>query len=667
MFKNRANVIRLVLFLIFGIIVWNLYQRGAKTPEADAANRVSYSQMLEYAQKGQVLSATVNPGNELLAMVTPVEPASEEKAKPAVVTVTPAETAEKPVAAEAKEAAPVSVAPVGSKAPAVTSPRMLVTTMPNSENDLTRLLSTSADVTYKKAEKPSMWFPLLIGFGPILLLVGLYIWFMRKSAGMGGSNGQAANFGKSKGKMVDPASNKTRFSDVAGCEEAVAEVAEVVEFLRSPERFTRVGGKMPHGLLLSGPPGTGKTLLARAMAGEAGVPFFSMSGSDFVEMFVGVGAARVRDTFEMAKKNAPSIVFIDEIDAVGRKRSSGGVGGGNDEREQTLNQLLTAMDGFEANSGVVVIAATNRAELLDDALKRPGRFDREVAVGLPDRLGRAKILAVHAQKVTVDVNVDWDIIARGTPGFSGAELASLINEAAIATSRGNRLVITMKDLEWARDRVMMGAEKLSGLKNPTERRITAYHEAGHAIVARMIEGTDPVHKVTIVPRGRSLGLTMQLPKEDSMNFEYQELRDRIAVLMGGRAAEVVGLKVKTAGASNDIGRATQMARRMVAVWGMDDDIGLVSVDGEYGAQPGYDNGWSEPWKKMVDDKVGKMLREEYLRACTILKDHFAMFDHISLVLLDKETLDGDEFEALVLEGLNKANPIAIAHDPVPAD
>ena len=658
MFKNRTNLIRLVLFLLVGIVAWNLFQRGSKNPEADAANRVSYSQMIEYARQGQVLSATIGPGNELLAMVTPVEPAA--KASPADPAAVAPLTED-----EAPPATTPAVAPaVAVKAPVVTAPRMLVTTMPSAENDLTRLLGASADVTYKKAEKPSAWFPLLLGFGPILLLVGLWIWFMRKSAGAAGGPGAMAGFGKSKGKMVDPASNKTRFADVAGCEEAVSEVAEVVQFLKDPDRFTLVGGKMPHGVLLSGPPGTGKTLIARAMAGEAGVPFFTMAGSDFVEMFVGVGAARVRDTFEQAKKMAPAIIFIDEIDAVGRKRSSGPHGGGNDEREQTLNQLLTAMDGFDPNSGVVVIAATNRAELLDEALKRPGRFDREIPVGLPDRLGRAKILAVHAQGVTVDVNVDWDILARGTPGFSGAELANLINEAALATSRANRLVITMKDLEWARDRVMMGAEKLSGLKNPVERRITAYHEAGHAVVARMIEGTDPVHKVTIVPRGRSLGLTMQLPKEDSMNMEYQDLRDRIAVLMGGRAAEEVGLKVKTAGASNDFSRASQMARRMIASWGMDDEIGPVSVDGEYGAQPGYDNGWSETWKKQIDEKVATLLREEYKRACQILTTHFALFDHISSVLLDKETLDADEFEALVVEGLAQAGearpePVAI--------
>lgn len=659
MFKNRTNIIRLVLFLLLALLAWNLFQRGASSPEAAAANRVSYSQMLEYAQKGQVLSATVGDGHELMAMVAPVEPAAaKEEAVPSL----PVDQA-KPVADPA--ATPDVVAPAKKPAaPVVTGPKLLVTTMPNAENDLTRLLSTQSDVTYKKAEKPSIWFPILLGFGPILLLVGLYIWFMRKSAGANGGPGQMMGFGKSKAKMVDPASNKTRFSDVAGCDEALAEVAEVVEFLRQPDRFTKVGGKMPHGLLLSGPPGTGKTLMARAMAGEAGVPFFTMSGSDFVEMFVGVGAARVRDTFEQAKKNAPSIVFIDEIDAVGRKRSSGPHGGGNDEREQTLNQLLTAMDGFDPNSGVVVIAATNRAELLDDALKRPGRFDREVAVGLPDRLGRAKILAVHAKSVTVDVNVNWDVIARGTPGFSGAELASLINEAALATSRANRLAITMKDLEWARDRVMMGAEKLSGLKNPVERRITAYHEAGHAIVARMIEGTDPVHRVTIVPRGNALGLTMQLPKEDSMNMEYTDLRNRIAILMGGRAAEEVGLKVKTAGASNDFDRAAQMARRMIAVWGMDDDIGPVSVDGQYGAQPGLDNGWSQDWKKMVDDKVATLLRHEYNRACNILTTHFEMFNDISLVLLEQETLDAEQFEALVVKWLSQTTIPAIV-EPAP--
>ncbi len=661
MFKSRANIVRLVLLVIGLIIAWNLFQRGVTSPDVAAKDRISYSQMLEYAEKGQVLSATVGPGNELVAMVAPLEAAP--KALDETVTSVAPNASTKP--SDPKTTATASANPPltqpavvpsatndKAKGPVLTVPRLLSTTMPNAENDLTRLLSRQSDVSYKQAERASVWPMIFMTFGPVLLMVGLFYWLMRRSGGAG--PGQAMSFGKSKAQMVDPKTNKVRFTDVAGCDEAKAEVAEVVEYLRDPVRFEKVGGKMPHGLLMSGPPGTGKTLLARAMAGEAGVPFFSMAGSDFVEMFVGVGAARVRDTFEQAKKHAPSIIFIDEIDAVGRQRSSGPHGGGNDEREQTLNQLLTAMDGFDDNAGVVVIAATNRADMLDEALKRPGRFDREVAVGLPDRLGRAQILAVHAKKIVVDMSVDWDVIARGTPGFSGAELANLINEAALAASRGNRLSVSHKDLEWARDRVMMGAEKLSGLKNEKERRITAYHEAGHALVARMIDGTDPVHKITIVPRGRSLGLTMQLPKEDSMNYERSELRDRIAVLMGGRAAEEVGLQVYTAGASNDFSRAAQMARRMVAVWGMDDEIGPVSVDGEYGAQPGYDNGWSQVWKEKVDEKVAGILREEYARARSILQNNFAMFEHISLVLLEKETLDADEFEALVVEGLAKA-------------
>lgn len=649
--QHRTLLVRMALLLAAVFFAWFFFSSRESVSLEGSATSISYSKMLDYIDRDQISSATFNPTSGLLLAV-----------------LVPTKDAEVPAAAPARSssAAQVSVpaSSASSSAPAVgrsaqkaldyvkdhtgLSPlgmRSVKTIMPPDDTDSLKKLGLAADLTVKGPQGSSWGMTLFLGFGPILLMVGLFWWLMRRQSGAG--PGQAMSFGKSKVQAVDPANNKVRFGDVAGCDEAKAEVSEVVEFLKNPHQYARVGGKMPHGLLLSGPPGTGKTLLAKAIAGEANVPFFFTSGSDFVEMFVGVGASRVRDTFAQAKAMAPSIIFIDEIDAVGRHRSSGTGGGGNDEREQTLNALLVEMDGFKGSEGVIVIAATNRADMLDEALRRPGRFDREVAVGLPDRLGRAQILAVHARQVTVDAAVDWDVIARGTPGFSGAELASLINEAALAAARAGQTVVTMANLEWARDRVMMGAEKISGLKNEKERRITAYHEAGHALVARFVEGADPVHKITIVPRGRSLGLTMQLPQEDASNYDREDMLTRLAVLMGGRAAEDVALGLRTAGASNDFARAASLARKMVSSWGMDDDIGPISFDGEQGVPPGYDNGWSESWKRQVDDTVSRLLRDQYQRARLILLERRETLEVVGKALLEEETLDAARFEELV--------------------
>ena len=434
------------------------------------------------------------------------------------------------------------------------------------------LRKSNVQIYGKAEEEPSLLTTIFISWFPMILLIGVWIFFMRRMQGGAGGGGGAFSFGKSKARKLDEESNKVRFRDVAGCNEAKEDVQEIVDFLREPKRFQRLGGRIPRGLLLVGPPGTGKTLLAKAIAGEAGVPFFTISGSDFVEMFVGVGAARVRDMFETAKKNEPCIIFIDEIDAVGRQRGAG-LGGGNDEREQTLNQLLVEMDGFDSGANVIVIAATNRPDVLDPALLRPGRFDRQVVVPLPDIRGRDQILNVHMRKIPVGKDVDSMVIARGTPGFSGADLANLVNEAALFAARRNGRVVKMCDFENAKDKIMMGAERRAMVMSEDERRNTAYHESGHAVVARLMPKSDPVHKVTIVPRGRALGLTMQLPKEDRYAYDRQYLLTRIAILFGGRIAEEVFMNQMTTGASNDFERATQMARDMVMRYGMSDRLG----------------------------------------------------------------------------------------------
>lgn len=515
---------------------------------------------------------------------------------------------------------------------------------PGDRTTFERLEAAGVDVEILPASVPSaslLSSPLFLTLLSTGLIV-LVILYLGRRAGGGVGPGSVLGMSKTRARAVDPGSNPTRLADVAGCDEAKREVAEIVEFLKRPDDYVRVGARGPQGVLMSGPPGTGKTLLAKAIAGEAGVPFFSTSGSDFVEMFVGVGAARVRDMFAQAKAHAPSIVFIDEIDAIGRSRGSG-MQQGHDEREQTLNALLVEMDGFSSNSGVVIIAATNRPEILDAALRRPGRFDREVTVALPDRAGRARILALHASRVPVDPAVDWDTVARGTPGFSGADLANVINEAAIGAARERRNVVTAGDLDEARDKVTMGAARQGGLTNATERKIVAYHEAGHAVVAHFDPHADPVHKVTILPRGQALGVTMQLPQEDIQNHDRSRLQTMIRVLLGGRAAEDVALNTATVGAANDFERASHLARNMVARWGMS-PLGTMVVNADSGIQGTQ---WSHHWLQKVDDAVAALLAESYTAACAVLTRNRAALDAVAHALLEHETLDAEAFGRLV--------------------
>jgi len=506
------------------------------------------------------------------------------------------------------------------------------------------LMKYGVTVEAKPEEEPSLLMNIFVSWFPMLLLIGVWIFFMRQM--QGGGRGGAFSFGKSRARMLDENQNQVTFADVAGVDEAKEEVAELVEFLRDPSKFQKLGGRIPRGVLMVGSPGTGKTLLARAIAGEAKVPFFSISGSDFVEMFVGVGAARVRDMFEQAKKNAPCIVFIDEIDAVGRQRGAG-LGGGNDEREQTLNQLLVEMDGFEGTSGVIVIAATNRPDVLDPALLRPGRFDRQVVVPLPDIRGREQILLVHMRKVPIAPDVDASIIARGTPGFSGADLANLVNEAALFAARGSKRLVDMDDFERAKDKVIMGAERRSMVMPEEERRNTAYHESGHAVVARLLPKTDPVHKVTIIPRGRALGVTMQLPLEDRYSFNRDYLLNNICVLFGGRVAEELFMNQMTTGASNDFKRATEMARRMVTEWGMSDALGPMVYgenEGEVflGRSVTTHQNMSEETLKAVDKEVRDIIDQQYALARRLLEENRDKVEAMAKALLEWETIDADQ-------------------------
>jgi cell division protease FtsH len=467
----------------------------------------------------------------------------------------------------------------------------------------------------------------------------------------GGGKGGAFSFGKSRARMLDQDTNTVTFSDVAGCDEAKEEVKEIVDYLRDPSKYQSLGGRIPHGILLCGSPGTGKTLLAKAIAGEAKVPFFSISGSDFVEMFVGVGAARVRDMFEQAKKNAPCIIFIDEIDAVGRQRGAG-LGGGNDEREQTLNQLLVEMDGFDTNSTVIVIAATNRPDVLDPALQRPGRFDRQVVVPLPDIRGREQILSVHMRKVPISADVNAEIIARGTPGFSGADLANLVNEAALFAARRNKRLVDMEDFESAKDKIMMGAERKSMVMSEDEKKNTAYHESGHAVVAKLLPKSDPVHKVTIIPRGRALGVTMQLPEEDRYAYDRGYLLDRIAILFGGRIAEEVFMHQMTTGASNDFERATQMARDMVTRYGMSDALGPMVYgenEGEVflGRSITTHKNVSEATMQKVDSEIRRIIDEQYALARRLLEENRDKVEAMAQALLEWETIDADQINDIM--------------------
>ena len=528
----------------------------------------------------------------------------------------------------------------------------------------TKLIDTLVDrkipFEVRQAEGPSLLKSILVNALPLILIVGVWIYLMRQMQGGGGKG--AMSFGKSKARLLDQDTNRVTFEDVAGVEESKEEVQEIVEFLRDPSRFQKLGGRMPSGILMTGSPGTGKTLLAKAIAGEARVPFFSISGSDFVEMFVGVGASRVRDMFEQAKKNAPCIIFIDEIDAVGRHRGAGH-GGGNDEREQTLNQLLVEMDGFEGGEGIIVIAATNRPDVLDPALLRPGRFDRQVEVPLPDIRGREQILKVHMRKVPIGKSVDAAVIARGTPGFSGADLANLVNEAALFAARGAKKLVEMDDFEFAKDKVMMGAERRSVVMPEEERLNTAYHESGHAVVAEVLrEFTDPVHKVTIIPRGRALGVTMQLPVEDRYSHDRDYLLARIAVLMGGRIAEEIFMKQMTTGASNDFEVATNMVYNMVARWGMSDALGTrMYAESEQEMMTGQKKRMSAKTSELVDSEISRIIDEQYDRAKKILEEKSDIVEMMTKSLIEFETIDSKQ----IAEIMNGDEPTPPADLPAP--
>ncbi len=523
--------------------------------------------------------------------------------------------------------------------------KSFASTTPNNQEDLVkRLEARNVDIKVKPPGGMSAG-TILLQLLPIIIMVGIWIFFMRQM--QGGARG-AMGFGKSKAKMLTENRNRVTFEDVAGVDEAKEELSEIVDFLKDPGKFQRLGGKIPKGALMVGPPGTGKTLLGRAVAGEAGVPFFYISGSDFVEMFVGVGASRVRDMFEQAKKNSPCIIFIDEIDAVGRQRGAG-LGGGNDEREQTLNQMLVEMDGFETGQGIIVIAATNRPDVLDPALLRPGRFDRQVVVPLPDIRGREQILNVHMRKVPIGADVKADVIARGTPGFSGADLANLVNEAALFAARRNGRVVEMEDFERAKDKIMMGAERKSMVMSEEERRNTAYHESGHAIVAKLLPKADPVHKVTIIPRGRALGVTMQLPEQDRYAYDRDYLLSRIAVLFGGRIAEELFMNQMTTGASNDFERATQMARDMVTRYGMSDVLGpMVYAENEgevfLGRSITKTTHMSEATMQKVDSEIRRIIDEQYALARRLLESNRDKVEAMTKALLEWETIDADQID-----------------------
>jgi cell division protease FtsH len=537
------------------------------------------------------------------------------------------------------------------------------------------LLANGVEIKVVPPEQPSMLMQLLVSFGPMLLLIGVWVFFMRQMQGGGAGGRGAMSFGKSKARMLEEDQIKVTFADVAGCDEAKEEVAEMVDFLRDPAKYQKLGGKIPRGALMIGPPGTGKTLLARAIAGEAKVPFFTISGSDFVEMFVGVGASRVRDMFEQAKKHAPCIIFIDEIDAVGRQRGAG-LGGGNDEREQTLNQLLVEMDGFEGNEGIIVIAATNRPDVLDKALLRPGRFDRQVTVGLPDVRGREQILKVHLKKVPTADDVTVKYIAQGTPGFSGADLANLINEAALFAARMNKRIVSMVDLEKAKDKLIMGAERHSMVMSEKEKKMTAYHEAGHAIVGKTVPEHDPVYKVSIMPRGRALGVTMFLPETDQYSASKQKLDSMISSLYGGRIAEemIFGWEQVSTGASNDIERATDLARNMVTKWGLSQRLGPLAYSEEegevfLGRSVTQHKSVAEDTARVIDEEIRSVIDKNYERAESILKENIDILHAMSDALMKYETIDKYQIDDLMArkqvrapEGWDDTPPPASAND-----
>ena len=525
------------------------------------------------------------------------------------------------------------------------------TMTPSKDQDLVRVLrEKGVRIVVVPPEQTSWYMNILISWFPMILLLGIWIFFMRQ---MQSGGGKALSFGKSKARLMNEDKNKITFKDVAGVDEAKEELHEIIEFLKEPQKFNKLGGKIPKGVLLVGPPGTGKTLLAKAIAGEANVPFFSISGSDFVEMFVGVGASRVRDLFEQGKKNSPCIIFIDEIDAVGRHRGAG-LGGGHDEREQTLNQLLVEMDGFENNEGVILIAATNRPDVLDPALLRPGRFDRQVMVDRPDVKGREGVLKVHTATVPLTENVDLKTIARGTPGFTGADLANLVNEAALLAARDDKKCVGNDDFESAKDKVLMGVERRSMVISEKEKRTTAYHEAGHALVALKLPGTDPLHKVTIIPRGRALGVTMQLPEDEKHTYPRNFLYNNLAIFMGGRVAEEICLGQMTTGAGNDIERATEMARKMVCEWGMSEKMGPLTYGTKeeqvfLGKDFSQQKNFSDQTAKLIDQEVKALVMSGYEKACEIITEHRDSLEKMALALLDRETLNASEIKEIINE------------------
>ncbi len=519
---------------------------------------------------------------------------------------------------------------------------------PVNDKYLDLLVESGAQVTFEKPDEAGLFTQIILTWLPLIVLIGFFVFFMRQVQSGGG---RAMSFGKSKAKLLNSSNKKVTFADVAGVDEAKQEVQEIVEFLKDPKRFTSLGGRIPKGVLLMGSPGTGKTLLARAIAGEAGVPFFSISGSEFVEMFVGVGASRVRDLFEQGKENAPCLVFIDEIDAVGRHRGAG-LGGGHDEREQTLNQLLVEMDGFESKEGVILIAATNRPDVLDPALLRPGRFDRRVVVGAPDVKGREGILKVHTRKIPMNADVDLPVVARGTPGFSGADLEILVNEAALQAARRGKKSVHMVDFEFAKDKVMLGTPRRSMIISDAEKKNTAYHESGHALVARLIPGADPVHKVTIIPHGMALGLTQQLPEEDKYTMNKSNLLTRIRVLLGGRAAERVIFNDTTTGAGNDIQRATELARRMVCEWGMSERLGPVSLGKReehifLGREISRQQDYSAQTAVAIDEEIRKIIDDAEKETVQILTDNIDALHRMAEALLERETIDAVDIEAIM--------------------
>lgn len=593
--KNIALV--LTVLLVF-LLVWQFFNQP-KTPQKD----LIYSEMISYLESGQISEVTVQGEN------------------------------------------------ITGK---LTNGNVFKTYTPKDDKLVTQFREKGVKITAKPPEESPWYMTLFVSWLPIILIIGFWIFFMRQ---MQAGGGKAMAFGKSRARLVTDKTKKVTFQDVAGIDEAKAELEEVIDFLKDPKKYTRLGGRIPKGLLLIGPPGTGKTLLARAIAGEADVPFLSISGSDFVEMFVGVGASRVRDLFSQAKKNAPCIIFIDEIDAVGRHRGAG-LGGGHDEREQTLNQLLVEMDGFESNEGVILVSATNRPDVLDPALLRPGRFDRQVVVPLPDVKGREKIFEVHARKAPIAEDVDFAVLARGTPGTSGADIENLVNEAVLNAARDNKEKVNMSDFEFAKDKILMGTERKSMVISDQEKRNTAYHETGHALVARLMPGTDPIHKVTIIPRGLALGLTQQLPIDEKHTYPREFLDNNIAILLGGRAAEEIVLHDFTTGAGNDIERATNLARKMVCEWGMSEKLGPLSYGKKeeqifLGREFATHKDYSEETAKNIDAEVMSLVMRNYEKAKKLLNDHIDIMHKIAGELLEKEVLNGTEIDALIGNSLPK--------------